>query len=459
MDIKFFKKKSEKDDVINYKPVSKNDIVEKRNEFSASAENFINTQPKFILYGPIFIIFLLLFVALVYSFFATVETKVTTLIAVDGENYLAQSPVSGSVAAILVSENEDIRTGDQLMTVLSESTLINEESINEIKNELGETERMFYHVDFTIARILKLTDYYESLDEKFKITISDIGNNSLPDETGAKKNMYFLSWDQSEYFATLSKVESQLKNVWESYKRTSELLKIQKKEYAEDKELYKENAITESEFNASFQTLSNLESSMESLISSYKIEVYSVVEQLLDQKANILVNHKNYLTQLNQAKTLEDEVIMDGKVAMIKSKYPGVIAEQYVKNFQYVSEGMVLMKIIRSDLPKTGKVYITNQNVGKVKPGQNVFIKFDAFPYQQYGAQMGKITSVSADVKMIEGMGFAYVADVAFEKINPKISVKYGMRGTAEIQTGEKKLIELIFGPMTKVFDYLRGKN
>ena len=33
------------------------------------------------------------------------------------------------------------------------------------------------------------------------------------------------------------------------------------------------------------------------------------------------------------------------------------------------------------------------------------------------------------------------------------------MHGLAEIETGEKRLIETVFAPVTKVFDYLHGSD
>jgi len=43
-------------------------------------------------------------------------------------------------------------------------------------------------------------------------------------------------------------------------------------------------------------------------------------------------------------------------------------------------------------------------------------------------------------------------------KTDPKIDLKAGNMGIAEINTGKKRVIELIFAPVTRFFDYLDGK-
>jgi len=44
-------------------------------------------------------------------------------------------------------------------------------------------------------------------------------------------------------------------------------------------------------------------------------------------------------------------------------------------------------------------------------------------------------------------------------KNNPKIKVKPGMGGMAEIITGQKKIIEIALAPVTKLLAYLRGED
>jgi hypothetical protein len=107
------------------------------------------------------------------------------------------------------------------------------------------------------------------------------------------------------------------------------------------------------------------------------------------------------------------------------------------------------MRIIRSDLPLVGIMYITSRDVASVMAGQDVYIKYDAFPYRDYGVQKGKVLSVSSDVKNIDGVGYGYEVHISLDNKNPRIKLIYGSTAIAEIATGKKRFIEVFFSPIT----------
>jgi hypothetical protein len=99
-----------------------------------------------------------------------------------------------------------------------------------------------------------------------------------------------------------------------------------------------------------------------------------------------------------------------------------------------------------NDTDYIGELSIPEQNFGKVQVGQTVLIKFAAYPYQEFGAVRGVISEIS-EAPLLDG---TFKAKVKFSKgvtstYGTKLTYKFGMTGSAEIITEDKRLLEKIF--------------
>jgi len=77
---------------------------------------------------------------------------------------------------------------------------------------------------------------------------------------------------------------------------------------------------------------------------------------------------------------------VEGTVFELKAKTPGFV----------VNSSEPILKIVPKD-NLIAKVYITNRDIGFVKEGQNVDVRIDSFPFQQYGDIKGELISVGSD--------------------------------------------------------------
>jgi hypothetical protein len=97
-----------------------------------------------------------------------------------------------------------------------------------------------------------------------------------------------------------------------------------------------------------------------------------------------------------------------------------------------------------------GKLCIQSANIGSVMPGQLVHIKLDRYSYTQFGIIMGTIQSVSTSTQDDN-----YLAVVDFpdkDKLitsyGKEIKLEFELKGSAEIVTGEVRLIQRIIQPL-----------
>ena len=93
-----------------------------------------------------------------------------------------------------------------------------------------------------------------------------------------------------------------------------------------------------------------------------------------------------------------------------------------------------------------------------IHPGQLAELKLDTFPFQKYGTIDAELFYVSPDAQEVDKVGLVYKI-----KLRPKrftirvkdkdISITPGMAVTAEIKTGERRVIEFFLSPLIKHVD------
>ncbi|MCL2345075.1 MAG: HlyD family type I secretion periplasmic adaptor subunit [Desulfobulbus sp.] len=133
-----------------------------------------------------------------------------------------------------------------------------------------------------------------------------------------------------------------------------------------------------------------------------------------------------------------------------------------------VQPGTVLASLVPQDEPLRVEVWVSNEDIGFVRPGQPVKLKFAAYPFQKYGMGHGVVDYVSADAQSEEEVRdsgsqagrqrpLRYKALVAMdasalemEQIRYPLSV--GMQTTAEILLGDRTVAEYLLSPVQKAW-------
>ncbi len=91
-------------------------------------------------------------------------------------------------------------------------------------------------------------------------------------------------------------------------------------------------------------------------------------------------------------------------------------------------------------------LHIGQRNFGKVKSGQRVLLKFNSYPFQEFGAVEGRITHISE----VPARDSTFLAEVALPnglrtKFKKTLRPKEGMNAQADIITEDLRLLERLF--------------
>lgn len=120
---------------------------------------------------------------------------------------------------------------------------------------------------------------------------------------------------------------------------------------------------------------------------------------------------------------------------------------------QFIQSGEQVFAIIPKMNKVFGEVGIPTLGAGKIKIGQEVIVKLDNFPYHEYGSINGIVSSISLSTnttKTEKGDVENYMVTVSFPKqlktnYGAKIDAKLDAKGSAEIITKDRRLIQRLF--------------
>ncbi|NJM42876.1 MAG: HlyD family efflux transporter periplasmic adaptor subunit [Brachymonas sp.] len=126
------------------------------------------------------------------------------------------------------------------------------------------------------------------------------------------------------------------------------------------------------------------------------------------------------------------------------------------------TEAQVLMVIVPQEAQVTAEVVLDNKDIGFVQQGQSVAIKLVTFPFTRYGTLPAQVQHVSADAVIRDKRGEGGSAETAIFPATLKLQATHididgkqvrlspGMNLTAEIKTGQRRVIEYLLSPIQK---------
>ena len=141
----------------------------------------------------------------------------------------------------------------------------------------------------------------------------------------------------------------------------------------------------------------------------------------------------------------------------LKAPVDGVVSLLAVRNAgQVIQPGQTFAEIAPQKASLVLSTMMSSREAGFVRVGMPVQIKFDAFPYQDYGVVPGRVTTISPDVQMDEKLGAVYRVDVAIDRSalsqkQQKLQFKTGQTASAEIVTRQRRIIDVLLEPIKRL--------
>jgi HlyD family secretion protein len=118
------------------------------------------------------------------------------------------------------------------------------------------------------------------------------------------------------------------------------------------------------------------------------------------------------------------------------------------------------------------EVWVSNQDVGFVRPGQEAKLKLAAFTFQKYGMVQGRVLHVNADAteapsantrsdaltgrdRPMGPLAFRALVELADQELaadGRRYALQPGMQVAGEIHLGTRSILEYLLSPVQKAF-------
>ena len=184
----------------------------------------------------------------------------------------------------------------------------------------------------------------------------------------------------------------------------------------------------------------------------------AALEELVDARAK----RSAATDDLKKAKLRQEMVVL-------RSPVDAVVLEVAQRSIgSVVREAEPIFTLVPLDVPIEAEVAIEASDIGQVKVGQDVRIKFDTFPFQEHGVALGKVRNISQDSfspgtqkDLTEKLKFeapyfrAHVelTDTRLRGIPAGFRLSPGASLTAEIKQGKRSIISYFLDPLIKGLD------
>lgn len=164
------------------------------------------------------------------------------------------------------------------------------------------------------------------------------------------------------------------------------------------------------------------------------------------------------LTDINQTLAQNESQ----RAIVLRATQPGVVSNAAVKDGQLVASGQRLLSIIPRNSALQVELWLPSRAIGLVESGDRVVLHYQAFPYQKFGQQFGKVADISRSASSVSELSallgrkvdeplYRVVVELERQYIlaygKPE-NLKPGMTVDADILLDSRRLIEWVFEPL-----------
>lgn len=346
---------------------------------------------------------------------------------------------------LIKQNNQEVGKGDIIAILEStanyEEIIKLEELLNQIDsfNSHGMTELIKSKMQISLNHLGELQGDYQAFVQAY-IPYRDyvLGDYALKKKALLNKDLNIVNRSKSLINEKKKLQEKDLNLSQTTIEKNRRLLDeklISEQEYRELSSQYLSKQMTEPQISADYIV-------NEERLNSINKEMVEIDNQTLTQQS--LFEQAIY-----QLKTKIDAWKM---VYLLTANNSGkLVFTSFLQENQNLNAGQILAHVV----PDTSDIYmemlIPQSNFGKVASGQQVILKFDAYPWQEFGAVMGQIDYISA-VPVDSGFYLAKVVLPNSLMTNYKKNIPYveGLLAQTEIITKDLRLAESLYYDLVK---------
>lgn len=144
---------------------------------------------------------------------------------------------------------------------------------------------------------------------------------------------------------------------------------------------------------------------------------------------------------------------VSGDTVTVASPVEGIVTQLAVRQpGELVGSGDLILTIRPREAKLVAQSRVLNQDIGRVRVGQAAKIKYDAFPFMDYGIKTGRVTHVPPDATPDPQLGPVYLVTVVPDQDTILVDgqpqpLAFGLTCTVEIVTERRSILSFALRP------------
>lgn len=163
-----------------------------------------------------------------------------------------------------------------------------------------------------------------------------------------------------------------------------------------------------------------------------------------------------------QARIVDTRNLLNQATIELNQRYLHAPVDGIVSSLEVVNAGTVVQpgeaiaEIIPDGVPLVLSAVLPSEEAGFVKTGMPVQIKFDAYPFQDFGVVPGTVQSIAPDTENHEQLGAVYRVEISLDQDHLQTSTrdiqfKPGSTASAEIVIRQRRIADILLDPIKQL--------
>ncbi len=418
-------------------------------EWSSVTEESINIMPRVWTRGLLYALAIFTAIVLPWAMLSKVDEvgSARGQLEPKGKTFKIDAPVAGKVAEINVKEGETLKAGQVVLEL--ESDLARDE-LHQAQAKLeGQLNRMS-QLELMRQQLRGIT--VRAQQQQGKATAASL--LSKIEETRQKLNH--------------SKTQRKILN---------ERLASDKNEVERYRSLVDEGVIAEVQVVGKQRIVNGTREELTQIDSQMKESESQLQAQQKEYEGTLRENELAILETQRQTKELESQIAnLQGEINQnkqqisslkfqlqqreVRSPINGVLFQLPIeKPGAVVQPGQLVAQIAPENVPLILRANMPSQESGFLELGMPVHIKFDAYPYQDYGVVEGRVTWISPNSKMTQtpqGSAQTFELEITLnqsyiQSAGKRVALTPGQTATAEVIVRQRRVIDFLLDPFKKL--------
>ncbi|MDJ0599209.1 MAG: HlyD family efflux transporter periplasmic adaptor subunit [Crocosphaera sp.] len=467
-------------------------------DWANSTKELLDAVPLVWTRGLVYFLVIFVGIVLPWAMLAKVDETGTATgkLEPQGKTVKLDAPVEGKVSFIGVQEGDTVVAGQQLMEI--ESDLI-QVDLKQEKNKLegqearlkqlqilkqqlqfvfqtrqqqnhAQTQEKLAQVNQAKQNLDNLTTSFHLQKEEKQAQVDQIKQDLQHKQEAIKLAKIQLEnaqevkdrYDSAVAEGIVSEIqvvekEDALQERKKVYQQSQSDIEQTKYYLAEQKSNYKHTIQqAKSEINQAELKLKEQENSYNALMESNQLTLLETKEQINNLNAEIMILQSDIKQTKSQIESLNYQLTQ----RVVKSPITGTIFELPIETEgAVVQPGNRILEIAPKNTALILKAQIATSESGSVAVGMPVKMKFDAYPFQDYGVVDGKLIEVSpttTEIETSDGTTLVYDLEIELSQScmptsNECIKLRPGDTATAEVIIRQRRLIDFVLDPFKKL--------